>query len=618
MKPGHARANILPTELEEEVEDEVSSPLRNSDAQESNPQKGSKELRSNHHRTSRKVLLKLELTGDVAQQLETVNRTIFDSDARNNIKFLRPASDSSNWPVVDEVLYSVPKQTYDNIYKAFMSEPRVYKLESVKERVWKIAKEEIGDDVEAMLTTSWEIPSKKRRKKRRGNQVDEGNISEDATSSYINPFSTGEVEPIWKEKLQILEKLSPREDLNGYEYKEDYFEQQYRFALQADFQAKMKREIQRRTKHPTFIEQVEDVLFDMVERVASAFDAEMESKKLARREYLRSLRHPATREAKMKPLLRTEAENGQVIQVITDLEFEHMIITDGHYVISPTIPNKVLYQHEQERRLLAEIRRKELEERDLIRRMPLTEKIRSAVALAKTDLKTATRQIMHDFMDKTVLLPTEPIRDRFKQILTNGLKGLVDMGKDPEKTASKFVESILDAYDVIIEGQKVIHKKKTKKNAEDFLEEANKIHDPQLETTDRQIEINLDKSVKNAIPDSILVKFMMDFDPPPLYIMRPRRSMRAKVRNLFKQAHRAIRKGHLSMAEKIKLLLPKRHGADSISYIAALRKLAQLDSDDEFDDEEEINVQNLLSSPVFDGFLHRSDLVIYPKVVCWF
>jgi uncharacterized membrane protein len=577
---------------------------------------GNGSSRPNNHRTNRKVMVKLELTGNVMHQLDVVNRTLFETDERNNISFSTPATDSLHWPTVDDVLYSVPKATYDNIYKAFMSDPKVYKLESVKETVWKQAKEEIGNNFEAVLSTSWEIPSKKRKKKKKSGNDHTVDPQEETFKSYLDPFVDGEVEQVWKEKLEILEKLTPREDLSGYEYREDYFEQQYRIALQADFQGKMKREIHRRLHYPTLIEQVEDVLHTLVERVASTFDQEQEIKKNERREYLRSLRHPATREVKMKRLLKTETENGQLIEVVTDLDFGPMIVTDGHYIISPTIPNRVLYQHEQERRLMAEIQRRDFEEKEMIRRLPLTEKIRSAVALAKTDLKSASRQIMHDFIDKAVLLPTEPMREKFNTILHNGLRGLLNMGKDPEKTLNNIAESILDAYDVIVEGQKVVERKKKRKNADDFLAEARLMHNPPPEESKESTEIDLDKVVKNTIPDAVLVKLMMKVQPPPLYVRKPRKTLRTKLYSLVKQAKKAMRKGQLTLGDKMRLLLPnKERSYDDISYVAALRRLQFMDVDESGDDNEEIPLEDLLLSPSFDGFLKMDDLIISPKVI---
>jgi len=98
---------------------------------------------------------------------------------------------------------------------------------------------------------------------------------EEQLETYLDPFTL--VEPgsrveVWKDKLDLLDKITPREDLDGYEYREDFYEQRYRVSIQEQFQRRMKDEIWRREQYPTDIEQVEDVLYDIVEAIASRQD----------------------------------------------------------------------------------------------------------------------------------------------------------------------------------------------------------------------------------------------------------------------------------------------------------------------------------------------------------
>jgi len=98
---------------------------------------------------------------------------------------------------------------------------------------------------------------------------------EEQLATYLDPFTPieqGSRLEVWKDKLNLLDKITPREDLDGYEYREDFYEQRYRLSIQDDFQRRMKEEIWRREHYPTDIEQVEDALYDIVEAIASRQD----------------------------------------------------------------------------------------------------------------------------------------------------------------------------------------------------------------------------------------------------------------------------------------------------------------------------------------------------------
>ena len=98
---------------------------------------------------------------------------------------------------------------------------------------------------------------------------------EEQLETYLDPFTlvkSGSRVEVWKDKLDLLDKITPREDLDGYEYREDFYEQRYRVSIQEQFQRRMKDEIWRREQYPTDIEQVEDVLYDIVEAIASRQD----------------------------------------------------------------------------------------------------------------------------------------------------------------------------------------------------------------------------------------------------------------------------------------------------------------------------------------------------------
>lgn len=622
-------------DLEEEpsqIEDDASSPSK------------SIVVTKGNHRTERTPLLKLELTGDVLHQLETVKNKLFVDGDNQGIFFDVPAIDHSYWPTTDEILYKDAKTSYDNIYSAFMDEPRVFKLESVKEQVWSASKAELeGAGIYASLGAPRIDPKKRKKKKKKKGKHTSSFPSDDSTASgnnmegtYLNPFAEGDFEQVWKEKLQLLEKLTPREDLDGYEYREDYDEQQYRMNLQKDFQERMKNEIKRRVERPTDAEQVEDVLFDMIETIAAEQDRIIEQKKLAKREYIRSLRHPATRESKLKPLLKEEAENGQIIQVVTDLDFADMVVTHGGYVMAPSIPNRVLFQHEQERKILKEIQRRQIEEREQARRQPLTQKLRSAVVLAKSDMRAAARQIMRDLVDKTILLPTEPMREKMHNIFQRGLKGLVDFGKEPEKSLNAFTDAILDTYDLIVEGQKMVKQNKKKQlSVEDLLAEAKRKQDEENavnEEPEEDDKIDLDKSVKSKFPDSIMIKLTIEVEVPPQYVWRPRKTLRSEIKKLTKRAKIALEKNKAKVSESLNQMLNKNGiskadtnidtASDVQPAITIDEKLtehedSELSGEEEehFDWEEKLPLRKITQNPLFDGFIKPEELIIKPKEV---
>ena len=627
-----SKAKPLASFQEEEEEDNVDGEL--SEIEDHSPSKTT--IVKGPHRTERTPLLKLELTGDVLHQLETVKSKLFVEGDQQEVKFTSQALDPLYWPTTDEVLYKDAKTSYDNIYQAFMSEPRVYKLESLKDKIWNASKEEL--EAQGIYASFGPSPTnkKKKKKKKKGKKV-VGFTSDDSVAStenvegtYLDPFVEGDFEQVWKEKLQLLEKLTPREDLDGYEYREDYDEQQFRLNLQKDFQERMMQEIKRRVERPTLVEQVEDVLYDMIETIAAEQDRLVQQKKLAKREYFRSLRHPATRESRLKPLLKEEAENGQVIQVVTDLDFADMVVTYGGYIMAPSIPNKVLFQHEQERKIMREIQRRQAEEREIARRQPLAQKIRSAVVLAKSDLRSATRQIMRDLIDKTILLPTEPMREKFTNILQRGLRGLVDFGKEPEKTINAFTEAMLDTYDLLVEGQKIVKQTKKQLTIDDLLEEARKRQNDGKEEQidDKEESMDLEKATPSKFPDSVIIKLTLEIEAPPQYVWRPRKTLRSEIKKLTKRAQVTLEKNKAKLSQQLNNYLKKNDTTLDESFaegdLASVTEsriednkteIEGVNSEEEYEREEKLNLRKIVQNPLFEGFIKPEELIIKPKEV---
>jgi hypothetical protein len=229
--------------------------------------------------TKRKQLLKLELSGAVPKQLEAVAKTVYGIGLQST----GPTENNREWHTTDNVLYSDAKKSYDEILQVFQSEPRVYKLASVKEKIWERNRQgghlecphsptAVRNTLQSKNSTQKEGRTDFFKKKKRIQQVaqDKKEISVDELArTFIDPFEPvmpkdgpqKESIPIWFEKLEMLKSLTPREDLEGYEYKEDYFSQQERLHAQTLFQSKMRTEIQRREDNPTEIEQVIATVF---------------------------------------------------------------------------------------------------------------------------------------------------------------------------------------------------------------------------------------------------------------------------------------------------------------------------------------------------------------------
>ena len=272
--------------------------------------------------TQRNRLLKLELTDSLPKNLVKIASTLYNV----KIKPTRKAVNSKVWATTDGLMLEA-KKSYDEIIDAFNSEPKVYKFASTKEKIWSVnaASNATSMDIDNgsinSITTGHSLISSASRPlsisskqhsihsnptSQQITHVDERHVTnsksldvknsildeeasrhslssgmsqqgkeltiDEQITTYLDPFALvapGSHVEVWKDKLNLLDKITPREDLDGYEYREDYFEQRYRLGIQTDFQRRMKEEIFRREHHPTDIEQVEDVLYDIVEAIAS-------------------------------------------------------------------------------------------------------------------------------------------------------------------------------------------------------------------------------------------------------------------------------------------------------------------------------------------------------------
>ena len=124
----------------------------------------------------------------------------------------------------------------------------------------------------------------------------------------------------------MLQVLTPREDLAGFEYRETWEEQQYRLQLETELERKKEKLIKRRINHPNEEEEVEDVLFDVVDAVCRDHDRVKKNRRELKKRKEREFWHPSCTQFKMKKLLNLEAEDGTKNVKISDFDFSGDLI----------------------------------------------------------------------------------------------------------------------------------------------------------------------------------------------------------------------------------------------------------------------------------------------------
>jgi hypothetical protein len=135
---------------------------------------------------------------------------------------------------------------------------------------------------------------------------------------------------VWSTKLDALAHLTPRDDLDGYEYKEAPPERRTRNRLKTDFEVKLRAEIKRRAEKPTPIEQVEDVLFDIVDATCTQYELEerrvkMKEKKRLKKAATQNFSTETVPSEKLgTKILRAPQEN-PCGEIIVDLSFESLM-----------------------------------------------------------------------------------------------------------------------------------------------------------------------------------------------------------------------------------------------------------------------------------------------------
>jgi hypothetical protein len=265
-------------------------------------------------KTERKVVLKLELgAGATTHQMGIVANTLYELDKPPEL----PAKNNQHWSKTDDELYNIAKKAYDDILNQFQMKPQVYRFESTKEKIWadlvRIERDKAqAANVEEVQKAAAQgrMGARKLRRKQEKEQKEKEKAAKEAEikahmvpekitieeeiATYLDPFDvplpwvkevgiSGLVtyhnletdhrtaerpkEEVWAQKVDELKKLTPREDLDGYEYREDLQEKRKRQRIMQDYEKRVLEEIERRVKQPTDLEQVEDCLYFIVDAV---------------------------------------------------------------------------------------------------------------------------------------------------------------------------------------------------------------------------------------------------------------------------------------------------------------------------------------------------------------
>eukprot|EP00981_Chlorochromonas_danica_P010682 scaffold3335_cov234-Ochromonas_danica.AAC.8 len=601
----------------------------------------------------------MELLGDMAHQQKVVQKVLFKDMDLPDTALSLPAKDSQHWKTIEDVLYSEAKKSYDSIIQAFLRSPRVYKLEAIKE---KMSADLHGsarrNDGSATPSSPF---SKKKRKKivntstppvisSSSNNQDKSLITQDEeVNTYLDPFLEKDEQPVWKEKLHLLEKLTPREELDGYDYREDYDEQQFRLSLQRDYQERLMAEIQRRVENPSELEQVEDVLFDLIEFVVEDLEADKKKTHLeAQRKKI--LENPVTQSRRLKSLQSIEDEKGQITQIISDAEFVDVIITPAGLVLPKTIPGQVIAQHKEEKRIAKALQQKIEQAKEEERRKPLSSKLRSAVLLAKEDLSGAIRQMMRDIVDKTIVLPSRPVRAKCSEVIAQGSQGLISLAKDPQAAMDSLVDFMMDTYDRVMEPVPADSKvdiddeEEASTNADRAglppIKSINKLTLEQLEHEAKkkipQDVVKLDDEVMEsfqdhdyntsitvAFPDAIMLKCMLYYDPPPAYVFRPKKTLKKKLKKLKRQTMQNIKEKKEKLQEAWSKFAKtsanaSASGNGSVSGSGGDNKKAPLAqtslSAEEINEEESherVNTKKIVGDPSYTGYIKPEEMFVY-------
>jgi hypothetical protein len=570
--------------------------------------------------TQRKVLLKLELSGDVSRKLQTVADTVYGI----GLPLAGPAEDNAKWKTTDEVLFAEAKRSYDGVMATFLSDPKVYKFSSTKEVIWE--RNKVGGGLEPALpeeataAVSPKSPTKKSdkaywekrahsRKAVKPTDPKAPLTEAELSATFIDPFQTvlqknatggkGERVEVWHQKLEMLKQLTPREDLEGYEIREDYHMQQARLAAQADFQQRMRVEIQRREEWPTEIEQVEDVLYDVVDAICRNQEAAERALRLTEKRQQRSVWHPAATGYKMKPLGSIVSESGVVTAQVSDFAFSDFMISPTGRMLAVRAPPELFELHDQERRvrLEQELRRLELEE--LERKRPLTDKLRIAVAMARHDPAAAAKKAASDVLERAARWPravSERLMEQSRAAIARGLTGLMQASADPQAALEDLSSSVVQSYRNVLKRSAAALSSPAKKrprsgtgrdrekDREPSIKDVEAIIDEEEAQAQQREQLlaalrraNMGVEGRPPVPvrhaDAVQVTVTFLLSPPPAYILRPPPSWRRDMERAKKRLMGELR----ARSKQAAMLLQRVEESDAVHVVRKVVRGLPLD-----------------------------------------
>ena len=354
--------------------------------------------------TKRSKVVKLELAGKAVDKLHKVASTLYDIQFPQTIE----AENSTYWRAIDTLLFSSAKESYEQILRAFDEKPRVFKLERCKDKVWaENAREYLNTFVSQSSDQEISVSAADSDKV----VITEKEQIDNELETYINPFKmvnfdhssvsstglTSEME-IWVEKMNILQKLTPREDLTGYEYRETLNERRNRILKQRNYDKMLEEEIYRRENYPTPIEEIEDALFDIVDTICKQEERLQKVLRRKERRQIQKVWHPATISCRLRPLQSLLQELGINKPIVTDMETQCEIISVCGLSLPRVRPWHLLIRHELEREL-AQTMEKQKQEIERLAQKSFSKKYSNALTMLQRDPKAAIRKIIQQLQD---------------------------------------------------------------------------------------------------------------------------------------------------------------------------------------------------------------------------
>ena len=354
--------------------------------------------------------------------------------------------------------------------------------------------------------------------------------------SYVNAntkeriFERPKGQELWLEKIDKLAKLTPREDLDGYEYREDDAERRRRVRAMAEFDRLMQEEIKRREEEPNDIEIIEDVLYDLVESVHMLDERRTELQKRRAKRAEKATWHPLCKGYRMKPLVPIENEEGELETAVTDADFTDMIISQTGHMLSLQTPPGFFEKHEAERDVLraVELEREKMEEFE--RNRPLADKARIVLALARHDPKAAARRVAAGVKERALAIPRKlrsmdrrAVVQASQRLVMRGFMSLLSVSKNPREAFrfvnNKFKQIYAEMFPKEEADQEMEALLQELTGAKEILEEDTGPQETEGQRAKRLWLASQPKPVKHA--DTILVTMTFLVDPPPMYTMRP-------------------------------------------------------------------------------------------------